>query len=121
MITGNILLYSQEIHSALQLRNNHLWRGIEVASGLVYTGDIHLDYKNFYAGFWAGGTANGDYKEFNNYIGYKNKHLTMELWDIYNFSPNATYNNKEFLITMLRKPDALWISDLIIPSVTVFL
>ena len=75
MITGNILLYSQEIHSALQLRNNHLWRGIEVASGLVYTGDIHLDYKNFYAGFWAGGTANGDYKEFNNYIGYKTNTL----------------------------------------------
>jgi hypothetical protein len=96
MITGNILLYAQEIHSALQLRNNHLWRGIEVASGLVYTGDIHLDYKNFYGGFWAGGTVNGDYKEFNNYIGYKNKHLTLELWDIYNFSPNATYNNKEF-------------------------
>lgn len=96
MITGSILLYGQEIHSALQLRNNHLWRGIEVASGLVYTGDIHLDYKNFYGGFWAGGTANGDYKEFNNYIGYKNKHLTLELWDIYNFSPNATYNNKEF-------------------------
>lgn len=48
MITGSILFYGQEIHSALQIRNNHLWRGIEVASGLVYTGDIHLDYKNFY-------------------------------------------------------------------------
>ena len=47
MITGSILFYGQEIHSALQIRNNHLWRGIEVASGLVYTGDIHLDYKNF--------------------------------------------------------------------------
>ncbi|AQX04170.1 hypothetical protein BAX94_17025 [Elizabethkingia meningoseptica] len=93
---GTISSYSQEIHSALQVRNSHLWRGIEVTSGLTFTGDLHLDYKNFYAGFWGGGNADGTYKEFNNYIGYKNKHLVLELWDIYNFSPNATYNNKEF-------------------------
>ena len=71
MITGSILLYGQEIPCITTSVINHLWRGIEVASGLVYTGDIHLDYKNFLWGILAGGTANGDYKEFNNYIGYK--------------------------------------------------
>ena len=96
MVIGNSLLYSQELHSSLQLRNSHLWRGSEVAVGLVYTGDLHLDFKNFYGGFWAGGTADGSYKEFNNYAGYKNKRLTLELWDIYNFSSDATYNNEEY-------------------------
>jgi len=90
------LLYSQAIHSSLQLRNNHLWRGIEVATGLVYTGDIQVAYKNVYGGFWAGGNTSGSYKEFNNFVGYKNKRLQVELWDIYNFSPDATYNNTEF-------------------------
>jgi hypothetical protein len=79
IIIGTSFVYSQEIHSALQLRNSHLWRGLEVSSGLIYTGDVHLDGKNFYGGFWAGGNANGSYKEFDNYMGYKNKHLTIEL------------------------------------------
>jgi hypothetical protein len=105
---GNSLLYSQEIHSSLQLRNSHLWRGSEVAAGLVYTGDLHLDFKNFYGGFWAGGTADGSYKEFNNYAGYKNKRLTLELWDIYNFSPEATYNNDEYFNYKARETGRFW-------------
>lgn len=99
---------AQEVHSALQLRNSHLWRGIEVSAGLIYTGDLHLDYKNFYAGFWAGGNVDGSYKEFNNYIGYKNKHLTLELWDIYNFSPRANYNNKEFFNYSAQETGRFW-------------
>ncbi|WP_288435086.1 hypothetical protein [uncultured Chryseobacterium sp.] len=117
MLKNYLLLFSsfvgtclgaQELHSALQLRNSHLWRGIEVSAGLIYTGDLHLDYKNFYAGFWAGGNVDGSYKEFNNYIGYKNKHLTLELWDIYNFSPGATYNNKEFFNYSARETGRFW-------------
>lgn len=108
IILGTSSLYSQEIHSALQLRNSHLWRGLEVSSGLIYTGDVHLDGKNFYGGFWAGGNADGSYKEFNNYVGYKNQHLTLELWDIYNFSPNATYNNKEFFNYNARETGRFW-------------
>nr|WP_314499329.1 hypothetical protein [uncultured Chryseobacterium sp.] len=96
IIKGTLLFYSQQLHSSLQLRNSHLWRGLEVSSGLIYTGDLHLDGKNFYAGFWAGGNADGSYKEFDNYIGYRSKHFTAELWDIYNFSPGASYNNREF-------------------------
>ncbi|WP_246074202.1 hypothetical protein [Flavobacterium daemonense] len=87
---------NQNLHSALQIRNSHLWRGIEVAAGLTYTGNIYLEYDHFYGGFWAGGTADGSYKEFNNYAGFKAGKFSAELWDIYNFSPKATYNNKEF-------------------------
>ncbi|WP_415328139.1 hypothetical protein [Chryseobacterium sp. MMS23-Vi53] len=108
IITGSSLSFAQQIHSALQLRNSHLWRGLEVSSGLIYTGDIHLDGKNFYGGFWTGGNVDGSYKEFNNYIGYKNKHLTVELWDIYNFSPGATYNNKEFFNYNARETGRFW-------------
>ncbi|PRB01871.1 hypothetical protein CQ046_14325 [Chryseobacterium sp. MYb7] len=101
-------LGAQEVHSALQLRNSHLWRGIEVSAGFIYTGNLRLDCKNFYAGFWAGGNFDGSYKEFNNYIGYKNKHLTLELWDIYNFSPGATYNNKEFFNYSAKETGRFW-------------
>lgn len=108
IIVGSMSLSAQEIHSALQLRNSHLWRGLEVSAGLIYTGDVHLDFKNFYGGFWAGGNADGSYKEFNNYIGYKNKHLVLELWDIYNFSPDASYNNKEFFNYSASETGRFW-------------
>jgi len=91
-----LLLYGQEIHSSLKLRNNHLWRGMEVAAGLIYTGDIQLRYKDVYGGFWVGGSADGSYKEFNNFVGYRKKRLQVELWDIFNYSPDAAYNNREF-------------------------
>ena len=88
----------QEFHSKFNLSNNHLWRGMEVTSGLVYTGHLQLEGENFYGGFWVGGNTSGSYKEFDHYIGYKTKNdrIKIELWDIYNFSPDATYNNKEY-------------------------
>ncbi|RIJ43182.1 hypothetical protein [Pontibacter oryzae] len=98
----------QELHSSLQIRNSHLWRGLEVATGLVYTGDIKVSYKGFYGGFWSGGDASGSYKEFNNFIGYKKERLVLELWDIYNFSPEATYNNKEFFNYNPQETGRFW-------------
>lgn len=108
LIIGNVSVGAQELHSALQLRNSHLWRGLEVSAGFIYTGDVHLDFKNFYGGFWAGGNFDGSYNEFNHYIGYKNKHLVLELWDIYNFSPGATYNNKEYFNYSARETGRFW-------------
>ncbi|MFB3389863.1 hypothetical protein [Flavobacterium sp. LAR06] len=96
LITFLNITYSQDLHSSLQVRNSHLWRGIEVTSGFVFTGDLHLDGKHFYGGFWGGGNAEGSYKEFNNYVGFKKGRFNVELWDIYNFSPGATYNNEEY-------------------------
>lgn len=90
--------HAQSLQSAMQLRNSHLWRGLEVATGLVYTGNLELTGENFYGGFWGGGNATGTYTEFDYYIGYKNlnKRVKVELWDIYNFSPEATYNNTQY-------------------------
>ena len=98
----------QELHSSLQIRNNHLWRGSEVAAGLIYTGDLLFNYKNVYGGFWGGGDAVGDYQEFNNFIGFKSKNLVLELWDIYNFSPEATYNNEEYFNYKARETGRFW-------------
>lgn len=89
---------AQELHSKFNLSNNHLWRGIEVTTGLVYTGNLELQGQNFYGGFWIGGNSTGSYKELDHYIGYKSdkNRIKIELWDIYNYSPNASYNNKEY-------------------------
>ncbi|POY36792.1 hypothetical protein C3K47_09565 [Solitalea longa] len=88
--------FTDHLHSSLQFRNNHLWRGSEVATGLVYTGNLYVQYGNVYGGFWAGGNTTGSYKEFNTYVGFKVKNFSAELWDIYNYSPGAGYNNREF-------------------------
>ena len=82
----------------LEIANNHLWRGIEVSDGLVMCTDlsIHDKAEHFKVGLWGGTNTSGDYKEFNffgevNYGGWK-----LALWDTYNFSPGADYNNQEF-------------------------
>lgn len=101
-------MYAQNIHSNFQLRNSHLWRGIEVSTGIVGTGDLYLDWKNMYIGCWGGSNSEGTYKEFNHFIGYKTSGLTVELWDIYNFSPNATYNNKQYFNYSAGQTGRFW-------------
>ena len=50
----------------------------------------------FNLGFWGGTNTQGTYKEFNNHISFQYKGFSLALWDTYNFSTGATYNNKEF-------------------------
>lgn len=80
------------------LATNHLWRGGEVASGLVVTSSLSIaDSKDrFEGGFWGGMNVVGEYKEFDTFLSYTYDRLSFELWDIYNFSSYATYNNDEF-------------------------
>ncbi len=80
------------------IQNMHLWRGGEVADGLVITADVHYKFASDHlrVGFWGGTNVVGDYKEFNNYINYHNGGFSLTLVDTYNFSENATYNNEEF-------------------------
>ena len=87
-----------QMHLKLNLQNMHLWRGMEVASGGVLTTDLAVSNKKetFFVGLWGGVNMNGSYKEFNYYLSYKFSRFKIELWDIYNFSPGASYNNKEF-------------------------
>lgn len=87
-----------QINGKANLQNMHLWRGIEVTDGFVLTADISISdrKKHFQFGFWGGTNANGSYKEFNNYVSYTNGKFKISLWDTYNFSPDADYNNEEF-------------------------
>ncbi|MFI3283260.1 MAG: hypothetical protein SNG10_07105 [Rikenellaceae bacterium] len=80
------------------IKNSHLWRGGEVADGVVITTDVYYETanENFRFGFWGGANSTGDYKEFNNYINYTHGGFSFTLVDTYNFSENATYNNEEF-------------------------
>lgn len=82
----------------LNVANNHLWRGIEVSDGCVTTTSLSLhDPKNHVRfGLWGGTNTSGDYKEFNYFAEFKTGGWTLAFWDTYNFSPGATYNNREF-------------------------
>ena len=54
-----------QLHFDVNVQNMHLWRGIEVADGLVLTSNVSVsDSKNrFKLGVWGGTNANGSYKE----------------------------------------------------------
>lgn len=81
----------------LGLKTMHLWRGIEVSDEITTTASVYFKTKNdvFRAGIWSGMGINGNFKEFDYYATFKHSGFEISLWDIYNFSPGATYNNKE--------------------------
>lgn len=87
-----------QMHMVANLRNMHLWRGMEVTDGFVLTTDLSVTDRreNFRAGIWGGMNMNGSYKEFNYYFSYTWQRFSLAVWDTYNFSPGADYNNKEF-------------------------
>lgn len=89
----------------LEIANNHLWRGIEVSDGLVMCADlaIHDKADHFKVGLWGGTNTSGDYKEFNFFGEIKAGGWKLALWDTYNFSPGADYNNREFFNYSARK------------------
>lgn len=82
----------------LEIANNHLWRGIEVSDGLVMCADlsIHDKSEHFKLGLWSGTNASGNYKELNFFGEIEFGGWKLALWDTYNFSPGADYNNREF-------------------------
>lgn len=89
---------SAQLHLKAHLQNMHLWRGMEVTDGFVLTTDLSVTDRNghFRAGVWGGVNMNGSYKEFNHYVSYTYRCLSMAIWDTYNFSPGAPYNNREY-------------------------
>ena len=84
-----LMLFSLEataqLHMKANLQTNHLWRGIEVADGLVITGDVNYSLCNglFNLGFWGGTNTQGTYKEFNNHISFQYEGFSLALWDTY--------------------------------------
>ncbi len=82
-----------------QVKSMHLWRGIAVTNSAVMDVDAGVSTKDgkLKAGVWGGYGTNGEYREFDYYVIYSPvKNLTFALWDIYNYSTNATWNNSDF-------------------------
>lgn len=96
VITSVVNAFAQP-NLEVNLQNMHLWRGMEVADGGVITTDISLSdpTDRFAIGLWGGVNCDGSYKEFDYYISYTNNRLEISVWDIYNFSPDAKYNNQD--------------------------
>ncbi|MDR1160797.1 MAG: hypothetical protein LBK45_00505 [Tannerellaceae bacterium] len=85
------------VGGVLQLKNIHLWRGQEVTAEATLATDIYYTNKkqNLRLGLWGGAGVNGNFKEIDYYINYNVAGFTFALWDIYNFSTGATYNNRQ--------------------------
>lgn len=82
---------------SLQLKNMHLWRGLQITNSAVTAVDLSLTDKtgSFKGGLWGGAGTNGEYKEFDYYFTFYKKGFTFSVWDIYNFSNGAKYNNSQ--------------------------
>ena len=107
-----LMLFSLEataqLHMKANLQTNHLWRGIEVADGLVITGDVNYSLCNglFNLGFWGGTNTQGTYKEFNNHIHFSIK-VFLWLCGIHIIFQQVLHIIiRNFLITKLTVPDA---------------
>lgn len=102
-IFSGTTLYAQNdeeytpVDFSLQLKNMHLWRGLQVTNTALGVVDLHFKDKSdsFAFGLWGGAGFTGDYKEIDYYASYSKKGFTVALWDIYNFSKGATYNNRQ--------------------------
>jgi hypothetical protein len=66
--------------------------------GLILSSDLSVSDPSgrFTVGFLGGSNTRGSYKELSQYIIYTHGRFQIKAIDTYNFSPGATYNNKEF-------------------------
>ncbi|MBD5357999.1 MAG: hypothetical protein HDR88_13495 [Bacteroides sp.] len=89
---------SDYLDFTFQIANNHIWRGIEVSDGLVMCNSLGIhDIRDYVkVGMWGGTNVTGNYKEFNFFAEFSVQKFSVAFWDTYNFSKDATYNNKEF-------------------------
>lgn len=89
---------SAQIHLTADLQNNHLWRGMEVADGCLILTDLSYTFGAGHAtlGLWGGTNTQGNYKEFNHYVTLRGAGFEFCAMDTYNFSPGATYNNRQY-------------------------
>lgn len=92
------LAATAQINLKVNLQNNHLWRGMEVADGIVVLSDLGYTFARGHAtvGLWGGTNSEGTYKEMNHYLSLSASGFGLALWDTYNFSPGASYNNHEY-------------------------
>jgi hypothetical protein len=82
----------------MQVRNIYIWRGFKVSNSPMTNVNMQFNItkdKSLTAGFWGGGSFNGEYTEFDYYVSYAKKGLSLSVWDVNNFSdfPNANLFN----------------------------
>lgn len=82
---------------SFQLKNMHLWRGLQISNEATAAANLFVTDKNqmFTVGLWGGAGFTGKFKEFDYYASFQHKGFKLEVWDIYNFSKDADYNNRE--------------------------
>ena len=101
LLLGCLALSAQafaQLHFSAALNNNHLWRGSEVSDGLVLEADASVTFAKGHlnAGLWGGTNTSGKYKEFDYHVSFMQQGFTLAVWDIFNFSPGAAYDNEDF-------------------------
>ena len=84
------------IHETLSLELFHLWRGLALAKTVAFSNDLSISDKNdhFFVGVCGSISVTGNYREFDYYISYNYKGLTLSLYDYFDFSPGI-YDNPE--------------------------
>jgi hypothetical protein len=78
---------------AIELKNAHIWRGIDVTHNFLIDGDVRVSDKTntFAVGLWGATTLTKDFREFNYYTGFYKGGFSLEIWDIFNFSEKNQY------------------------------
>lgn len=80
------------VNMSLQVKNSHIWRGLEVSDNALIDGDLRLVDKSntFGVGIWGATTFDTDFKEFDYYVSFKKAGFSLEVWDIFNYSKKNT-------------------------------
>lgn len=87
----------EHIGGSVNILTTHYSNGAIVTDEPYVATDLYYKTKNnaLKAGIWGAYSVNGDFTEFDYYVSYALKGFTFALWDVYNFSPDATYNNRQ--------------------------
>ncbi len=95
------------IHLNLQIKNMHLWRGYRVTSGAMSALDLNYQTENqhFKAGIWGGAGFDGQYREFDYYVGLKYDKWTLDVWTSI---ISQTIRMQKYLIIRKPIPPILW-------------
>lgn len=97
MMLATVATAQKNIDISGLVKTSHLWRGYQISDEVTVAGSIDLmtNDGSFKGGIWGGYGVNGNFKEVDYYLQYSNSGFTVALWDIYNFSPGAAYNNRQ--------------------------
>lgn len=79
---------------AIELKNAHIWRGLDVTHNLLIDANARLmdKSKTFAFGIWGATTFTSDFREFDYYVGFYKNGFSAEIWDVFNFSTKNQYD-----------------------------